>query len=205
MPEVTRAANNGTGAPHDTTASGGTIAGSDSPPESGSTPEGGSIPEGGTPGGGTDARGGPLTERYGSAKHPGRPVARRRPRGVSDATVAALGKLSEALETAEHARGLLYGFHRLSGTADRNLQEAVAMLRQAGHTQLANDIDEALVGRDTIGGQWSFQLVEAYDNGYWQVFRDAEQYARAELGVPARHVHEAEMKQREQDGPPSGP
>jgi len=157
-----------------------------------------------TTGDSTVARGGPLTERYGSAKHPGRPVARRRPPGVPDATVAALGKLSEALEAVEYARGLLYGFHRLSGTADRTLQEAVAMLRDAGHTQIADDIDEALVGRDTIAGQWSFQLVEAYDTGYWQVFRDAEQYARAELNVPARHVREAEMKQQEQDGPPPG-
>jgi hypothetical protein len=32
------------------------------------------------------------------------------------------------------------------------------------------------------------------------VFRDAEAYARAELGVPARHVFEAEMKEREQRG-----
>jgi hypothetical protein len=171
MPEVTRAASNGTRAPHDTTTMGG----------------------------------GPLTERYGSAKHPARPVARRRPPGVPDATVAALGKLSEALEAAEHARGLLYGFHRLSGTADGTLQEAVAMLREAGHIQLAEDIEEALVGRDTIAGHWSFQLVEAYDTGYWQVFRDAEQYARAELNVPARHVHEAERKQQEQGGPPPGP
>ena len=37
---------------------------------------------------------------------------------LDDATVEALGKLSEALEVVEHARGLLYGFHRLTGTAD---------------------------------------------------------------------------------------
>ena len=42
----------------------------------------------------------------------------RRPEGVDDATVEALGKLSEALEVVEDARGHLYGFHRLTGTAD---------------------------------------------------------------------------------------
>jgi hypothetical protein len=63
--------------------------------------------------------------------------------------VAALGKLSEALEVAEHARGLLYGFHRLCGTTDLTLQEAVGMLRDAGHAALADDIEQALVvGRD---------------------------------------------------------
>ena len=143
--------------------------------------------------------GGQLTTRYGAASHPDRPVARQHPPGISDSTVAALGRLSEALEVVEQARGFLYGFHRLCGTADRTLQEAVAMLRDAGHVELADDIERTLVGRDVISGNWSFELVESYDAGYWDVFRDAEEHARAELGVPARHVHEAEMKKREQD------
>ena len=141
---------------------------------------------------------GPLAQRHGTASHPGRPMARPRPPGTSEATVAALGKLSEALEVVEHARGLLYGFHRLCGTADLTLQEAVGMLRDAGHAVLADDIEQTLVGRDIVSCRWSFQLVEEYDTGYWDVFRDAEAYARAELGVPVRHVFEAEMKVREQ-------
>jgi hypothetical protein len=36
------------------------------------------------------------------------------------------------------------------------------------------------------------------------VFRDVEEHARAELGVPARHVFEAEMKEREQRAPAGG-
>lgn len=141
---------------------------------------------------------GPLTERYGVAAHPERPVARRRPPGASDATVDALGKLSEALEVAEQARGFLYGFHRLCGTADLTLQEAVSRLRDAGHADLAGDIEHILVGRDVIPGSWSFQLVELYDDGYWRVFRDVEEHARASLGFSDRHVAEAEMKKREQ-------
>src|SRR4051812_11981019 len=96
----------------------------------------------------TSAPGGPLAQRHGSARHPGRPAARPRPPGTPDATVAALGKLSEALEAAEHARGLLYGFHRLCGTADRTLPEAVSMLRDAGQATLASDIEQTLAGRD---------------------------------------------------------
>ena len=122
----------------------------------------------------------------------------KRPPGTSDTAIAALRKLPEALEVAEHARGLLYGFHRLCGTADLTLQEAVGMLRNAGHAELADDIEQTLDGRDIVPGRWSFQLVEEHDAGYWDVFRDAEAYARAELGVPARHVPEAEMKEREQ-------
>jgi hypothetical protein len=141
---------------------------------------------------------GPLAEKHGSAKHPERQPFHPRPAGVDDATVEALGKLSEALEVVEHARGLLYGFHRLCGTADLTLQEAIEMLRQAGHQALADDIDNTLVGRDIALETWSFQLVEAYDAGYWDVFRDVERHARQELGVPSRHVYEAEMKVGEQ-------
>jgi len=135
---------------------------------------------------------------HGTAKRPGRPVAHRRPAGLTDADVRALGKLSEALEAAEHARGLLYGFHRLCGTADLTLQEAVQMFRDGGHPQLADELEQVLVGRDVIAGRWSFQLVESYDDGYWSVFRDLEAHARQVLGGAERHLFEAEMQHREQ-------
>lgn len=141
-----------------------------------------------------------LTERYGTAKHPERPVERARAPQLDDATVDALGKLSEALEVVENARGHLYEFHRMTGTADRKLQEAVQDLRSAGHEDLADDIDEALVGRDVVPGMWTFQLVEKYDEHYWTVFRGVERLARNRLADGARHLYEAEMKRREQSG-----
>jgi hypothetical protein len=119
----------------------------------------------------------------------------RRPDGVSDQTVAALGKLSEALEVVEDARGHLYGFHRLCGTADLTLGEAVEMFRDAGHDALAQRIERELVGRNIVEGRWSFQLVEEYDDGYYTSFRTIEQLAREELVEGRRHLFEAEMKE----------
>jgi hypothetical protein len=139
-----------------------------------------------------------LVEAHGSAKHPDRALAKRRPEGTDDATVEALGKLSKALEVIENARGLLYQFHRMSGTADLTLQEAVDELRAAGHAELAAEIDECLIGRDVIPGLWTFQIVEGYDRHYWSVFRDVEQEARQRLGGVPQHLYEAEMKYREQ-------
>ena len=138
--------------------------------------------------------------RFGSAKHPERPVERQRPDGTSDAVVEALGTLSEALEVVEHCRGLLYDFHRNSGTADLTLQDAVAKLRAAGLEQLADELEEVLVGRDLFENMWTFQVVESYDANYWTVFRAAEQHARERLGVAEPHLFEAEMKEREQRG-----
>jgi len=116
---------------------------------------------------------------------------------LDDITVEGLGKLSEALETAEQARGLLYGFHQLTGKADLLLQDAVELLQKAGHTALADDLDRELVGRNVIADRWTFQIVEDYDANYWSTFRDLDARARAELANGDRHVYEARMKQRE--------
>ncbi len=119
----------------------------------------------------------------------------RRPDGVDDVTVEALGKLSEALEVVEEARGQLYAFHRRCGTADLTLGEAVDLLREAGHTELADRIDRELVGRNILAGRWSFQVVEEYDDGYYATFRDLERTAREQLADGRRHLFEAEMKE----------
>lgn len=121
----------------------------------------------------------------------------RRPDGVDDDTVEALGKLSEALETVEHARGMLYGFHRTTGRADILLGEAVEKLRAAGADALADRLDAELVGRNVIAGRWTFQVVEEYDDGYWSLFRELERTAREELAGGRRHLLEAEMKESE--------
>lgn len=122
-------------------------------------------------------------------------AAHLRPEGVSDATVSALGKLSEALEAVEAARGFLYSFHRLSGTADLTLGDAVDELREAGHGALADRIEQELVGRNVIEGRWTFQIVEAYDDTYYSAFKDLERSARDELVDGRRHLYEAEMKE----------
>jgi hypothetical protein len=123
-------------------------------------------------------------------------IDRTRP-DLDDTTVEGLGKLSEALETAEQARGLLYGFHQLTGKADLLLQDAVDLLRSAGHETLADDLDRDLVGRNVIADRWTFQIVEDYDANYWSTFRELDARARDELADGDRHVFEARMKQRE--------
>lgn len=119
----------------------------------------------------------------------------QRPEGVDDATVEALGKLSEALEVVEDARGHLYGFHRLTGMADLALGEAADLLRKAGHREWADRIEEELVGRNVIEGRWTFQVVEEYDDGYYATFKDLEAQARTALAEGRRHLFEAEMKE----------
>ena len=120
--------------------------------------------------------------------------------GPDPATVEALGRISEALETVERARGHLYSFHHLSGSADLALQEGVAMLRAAGHDELAEEIDAGLVGRNVLPGRWTYQVVEEYDDRYWSVFREYENRVRQSLARGRRHLYEARMKDDEQAG-----
>jgi hypothetical protein len=117
------------------------------------------------------------------------------PDGVDEATVEAVGKLTEALETTERARGHLYSFHQLTGSADLELGEAVELLRKAGHADLAAAVEEELVGRNVLPGRWTFQIVEDYDDSYWSVFRDTERRVRELLTDGRRHLFEAGMKE----------
>lgn len=121
----------------------------------------------------------------------------RRPDGVSDDEVRALGLLSEALETVEQARGHLYAFHQLSGRADLQLQDAVQALHEAGRRQIADQLARDLVGLNVLYGRWTYQVIEEYDDGYWSTFRRLESGARQTVARGRRHLFEAELKAQE--------
>ena len=114
---------------------------------------------------------------------------------MDDATIEALGRLGKALDLCEESRGHLYAFHRRTGDTERCLREAVELLHEAGHHDLAERVDTEVVGRNVIAGRWTFQLVEDYDEGYYRTFLDVEQAARDQLVQGRKHVHESEMKE----------
>ena len=112
----------------------------------------------------------------------------------SPEAVAAAGKMTEALETLERARGHLYAFHQLVGEADLKLDGALEALRAAGADELARRIETELVGGNVIPDRWTFQIVAEFDDGYWCVFRAHERAVRDALTAGRRHLHEARMK-----------
>ncbi len=119
-----------------------------------------------------------------------------RPDGASDAAVEAAGTMSEALETLERARGHLYTFHQLIGETDFALDEVLELLRECGAAELEERIRTDLLGRNVVPGHWTFQLVEAFDDTYWEVFRAHERAVREALTGGRRHVYESELKER---------
>ncbi len=120
----------------------------------------------------------------------------RPPAGVDDATVEAVGLVTEALETTERARGHLYSFHQLTGSADLKLGEAVDKLRAAGHDAVADRVEREIIGRNVLPGRWTFQIMEEYDDTYWSVFRAFEKEARDSLTGGRRHLFEAGLKEQ---------
>ncbi|UCZ88175.1 hypothetical protein [Gordonia sp. WA4-43] len=114
---------------------------------------------------------------------------------ISDDTAEAVGKVGEALEYIERARGHLYSFHQLIGRGDLLLGEAVDELRKAGHGEFADELSTELVGRNVLEGRWTFQVVEDFDDTYWGPLREYVNRVRADLTDGQRHVHEARMKE----------
>jgi hypothetical protein len=127
-----------------------------------------------------------------------RPVAAgpTRPPGVSDATVAATGKVSEAREWVERARGHLYEFHHLMGHADFLFGDAADALRDAGHPELAALIDTEIVGRNVLDGRWTFQVVDEFDDCYYDAVRAVERTVCDQCVAGRHHVFEAELKEQ---------
>lgn len=117
------------------------------------------------------------------------------PDDANQLTIEAVGLLTEALETTERARGHLYSFHQLTGKADFGVGDAVEKLRAAGHDTLADRLHTELMGRNVLPGMWTFQIMEAYDDTYWQPFRELEKTVRDSLMQGRRHVHEAGLKE----------
>lgn len=119
-----------------------------------------------------------------------------RPAGIDDSVVEASGKVSEALEWVERARGDLYEFHQKMGHADAQFADAADKLRQAGFKDLADMIMAEVSGRNVLEGRWTFQIVDEFDEGYYAAVKKAEKTVRKQLVDGKKHVFEAELKEK---------
>src|SRR5690554_2732771 len=89
--------------------------------------------------------------------------AHRRPNGVDDGVVDAVGKVTEALEWIERVRGRLFDAHQMLGHADFLFGSAADALDTAGRGEQAELLRHEVVGRNVLDGRWTFQIVEEFD------------------------------------------
>ncbi len=112
------------------------------------------------------------------------------------ATVDAVGKATEALEYVERARGQLYAFHQLIGRADLLFEDAALRLAATGHREEAGVLWRNVVGRDVLEGRWTFEIVERFDDDYYQAVRTEVVRLEERLVGGHRHAHEEAMRDR---------
>lgn len=120
----------------------------------------------------------------------------QRPADADDRTVEAAGKMSEALQWIERARGRLFDLHQLVGRADFLFEDAADALEAAGRRDLADSVRTDVIGCNVLPGRWTFQIVEEFDVGYYRTVVEAEERIRNELVGGKRHVYEAELKEQ---------
>ena len=112
------------------------------------------------------------------------------------ATVDAVGKATEALEYVERARGHLYAFHQLIGRADFLFEQSAILLAAAGHRAEAAPLWRSLVGRDVLEGRWTFDIVERFDDDYYDAVRSEVAALEQALVGGRRHAHEEQLRQQ---------
>jgi hypothetical protein len=115
---------------------------------------------------------------------------------VDSETIDAVGKASEALEYVERARGHLYAFHQLIGRADALFEESARRLADQGHGADAASLWRNVVGRDVLEGRWTYQIVEGFDDDYYNAARSEVVRLEQCLVDSRRHAHEQLMRQR---------
>lgn len=110
--------------------------------------------------------------------------------------IDAVGKASEALEYVERARGHLYAFHQIIGRADFLFEQSALALAATGHHAEAASLWRNVVGRDVLEGRWTFQIVEGFDDDYYDAARKEVLQLEAALVHGRRHAHEEQLRER---------
>jgi hypothetical protein len=92
--------------------------------------------------------------------------------------------------------GRLYAFHQLIGRADVLFEESAIRLTEAGHRDEAALLWRSLVGRDVLEGRWTFEIVERFDDDYYDVARSEVAHLEQARGGGRRHAHEEELRRQ---------
>lgn len=115
---------------------------------------------------------------------------------LSDTERAALHETELGVEWIHRAHGALIEFHHGVGHGMDHFARAQALFRQAGQTELADTLrDEQLPRGVADGDRWSYELLEAFQDGFLCEITAFEETARQRVSGGKRHVSERAQKQ----------
>jgi hypothetical protein len=108
-----------------------------------------------------------------------------------DATTTALHEVELALEWLQRAQGHLLEFHHATGHAMDHLADAERLLRDCGHTDLADRLRDTHLPSGVVDDdRWSYDIVEGFQSGILADVAAFERETRDRLTDGSRHVAE---------------
>ena len=121
-------------------------------------------------------------------------MAETDPPDVDETEREALHELQLGIEHVQRGYGHLLAFHHQVGRGMDRFATAESLLREGGHDELADVIRDDILPAGVIDDQWSYELVEDFEQGFLLETTRFEQLVRAELADGVSHVTEREQQ-----------
>lgn len=108
----------------------------------------------------------------------------------------ALHELRLGIEHVNRGYGHLLAFHHQVGRGMNRFAQARDLLREAGHDGFADRLRDDLLPAGVVDDMWSYELVEAFEEGFLTETTTFERGVRSALVEGEDHVTEREQQHR---------
>jgi hypothetical protein len=120
---------------------------------------------------------------------------------LTETELHAIHSVELGLEWLHRAHGALVACHHKTGHAMDHLAAAEEAFREAGHDDLADTLRDELLPRGVVPredgpGQWTYEVLEAFETELYADARAFEGEARASVTDGARHAAERRQQER---------
>jgi hypothetical protein len=109
---------------------------------------------------------------------------------LTDGERTALHELQLGIEGVNRAYGHLLAFHHAIGRSMDHFAAAEPHLRDAGHEEYADTIRDRHLPAGVVDDRWSYELVEAFEQGFLAEVTAFDEAIRADLAGGQSHVTE---------------
>ena len=107
----------------------------------------------------------------------------------------ALHELQLGIENVYQGYGNLLDFHHAIGRGMDHLRDAEEILREAGHEERADMLRDEALPTGIIGGKWTYELVESFEQEFLSEVSGFEQEVREDLADGKGHITERQQQQ----------
>jgi len=115
---------------------------------------------------------------------------------LSETELEALHRAELGKEWLRRAHGTLVEVHHATGHAMDHMNEAETMLREAGHTDLADQLRDELLPTGAIEDRWTYDLLESFESGILTDVTAYERRVREKIADGERHITERRQERR---------